>query len=64
MKEVNDAVELRKRIQQVFELAALPGMKEEDIRRILHFVVVGGGPTGAGALLAGYVGRRVAAGWL
>ncbi len=39
-------MELRQRIQSQFELAALPGTKEEDMRRALHFVVVGGGPTG------------------
>ena len=32
---------------QQFELAALPGTSEEDMRTALHFVVVGGGPTGA-----------------
>lgn len=46
MKEVRDAVELRKRIQQVFELAALPGTTEEEAANSLHFVIVGGGPTG------------------
>lgn len=46
MKEVSDCVGLRKRIQECFELAGLPGVTEEDRRRILHFVVVGGGPTG------------------
>ncbi|KAL4425486.1 hypothetical protein ABPG75_009502 [Micractinium tetrahymenae] len=46
MKEIPDSVGLRQRIQQQFELAALPGTKVEDMRRALHFVVVGGGPTG------------------
>lgn len=46
MKETKDAVKLRNRIQEVFELAALPGTEEEDIRKLLAFVVVGGGPTG------------------
>jgi NADH:ubiquinone reductase (non-electrogenic) len=46
MKEIPDSVGLRQRIQQQFELAALPGTKETDMRRALHFVVVGGGPTG------------------
>ncbi len=43
---------LRQRIQQQFELAALPGTKEADMRRALHFVVVGGGPTGAASGVA------------
>lgn len=46
MKEVSDTVALRKRIQEVFELAALPGTSDEERRKVLHFVVVGGGPTG------------------
>lgn len=46
MKEINDCVGLRKRIGEAFELAALPGVSEEDQRKALHFVVVGGGPTG------------------
>jgi len=39
MKEVSDCVGLRKRIQEAFELAALPGTSEAERRRILHFVV-------------------------
>ncbi|KAI3438808.1 hypothetical protein D9Q98_001225 [Chlorella vulgaris] len=46
MKEIADSVALRQRIQNQFELAALPGTSEEDMRTTLHFVVVGGGPTG------------------
>lgn len=29
-----------------FERASLPSLSEEERKRILHFVVVGGGPTG------------------
>lgn len=39
-------MELRRRISECFELAALPGVTEEECRTLLHFVVVGGGPTG------------------
>eukprot|EP00878_Enallax_costatus_P005917 GHUV01006208.1.p1 GENE.GHUV01006208.1~~GHUV01006208.1.p1 ORF type:complete len:338 (+),score=70.72 GHUV01006208.1:311-1324(+) len=46
MKEVSDTVELRRRVQEAFELAALPGTSEEERRKVLRFVVVGGGPTG------------------
>jgi NADH:ubiquinone reductase (non-electrogenic) len=46
MKEIPDSVGLRQRIQNQFELAALPGTSEDDMRTALHFVVVGGGPTG------------------
>jgi NADH:ubiquinone reductase (non-electrogenic) len=40
-------VGLRQRIQQQFELASLPGTSADDMQQVLHFVVVGGGPTGA-----------------
>lgn len=46
MKEIEDCVGLRKRISECFELANLPGTSERDKARALHFVVVGGGPTG------------------
>ena len=46
LKAVRDAVNLRRRIQEVFELASLPGASDEDIVKLLTFVVVGGGPTG------------------
>ncbi|KAG2487510.1 hypothetical protein HYH03_013928 [Edaphochlamys debaryana] len=46
MKEISDAVDLRKRIAEQFELASLPGTSEADRSQMLRFVVVGGGPTG------------------
>ena len=46
-QEISDTIALRKRIQDCFELAAVPGTSEADMRRTLHFIVVGGGPTGA-----------------
>ena len=46
-QEISDTIALRKRIQDCFELAAVPGTLEADMRRTLHFIVVGGGPTGA-----------------
>ncbi|GFR51585.1 hypothetical protein Agub_g14006 [Astrephomene gubernaculifera] len=46
MKEVSDAVGLRARIAQQFELASLPGTSAAERRAALSFVVVGGGPTG------------------
>lgn len=46
MKEVQHAVSLRRQIGENFELAALPDTSEEEMKRLLHFVVVGGGPTG------------------
>ena len=41
-----DAILIRRRILDVFETANLPGHSEEDRKRLLSFVVVGGGPNG------------------
>lgn len=46
LKEIADAVTLRNRIGQCFELASMPGLSPERIEALLRFVVVGGGPTG------------------
>jgi NADH:ubiquinone reductase (H+-translocating) len=45
MKSIDDALELRGRIFGAFELAELAD-EEEEIERLLTFVVVGAGPTG------------------
>jgi NADH:ubiquinone reductase (H+-translocating) len=45
MKSIDDALELRGRIFGAFELAELAD-EEEEIDRLLTFVVVGAGPTG------------------
>ncbi|MFT4010913.1 MAG: NAD(P)/FAD-dependent oxidoreductase [Nocardioidaceae bacterium] len=45
MKSIDDALELRGRIFGAFELAEL-AEDDEEIRRLLTFVVVGAGPTG------------------
>jgi NADH dehydrogenase len=45
MKSIDDALELRGRIFGAFELAEI-AEDEEDIQRMLTFVVVGAGPTG------------------
>nr|GEZ14997.1 external alternative NAD(P)H-ubiquinone oxidoreductase B2, mitochondrial-like [Tanacetum cinerariifolium] len=46
LKEVEDAIRIRRSIISAFEKASLPTVSEEEKKRILHFVVVGGGPTG------------------
>lgn len=46
MKEVEDAQNLRKRIMDCVEAASFPGINPEERKRLLHTVVVGGGPTG------------------
>ena len=46
LKELSDARVLRGRIIQCFERANLPGISADERRRLMHFVVCGGGPTG------------------
>ncbi|XP_010906380.1 external alternative NAD(P)H-ubiquinone oxidoreductase B2, mitochondrial isoform X4 [Elaeis guineensis] len=45
-KEVEDAQKIRRSVMDCFERASLPNLDEEERKRILHFVIVGGGPTG------------------
>lgn len=46
LKELSDARSIREHILECFERAAHPPQSEADRQRVLHFVVVGGGPTG------------------
>ncbi|KAG0179957.1 NADH:ubiquinone oxidoreductase [Apophysomyces sp. BC1021] len=46
LKEVWDAQKIRAKLMDCIETAAFPGQKAEEIDRLLHMVVVGGGPTG------------------
>jgi NADH:ubiquinone reductase (non-electrogenic) len=46
LKELADARAIRQRIIECFERACTPLQTEEERKRLLHFVVVGGGPTG------------------
>lgn len=46
LKDLADAREIRQRIIDCFEEAANPATSDEGRQRLLHFVVVGGGPTG------------------
>lgn len=46
LKEVEDAQKIRTSVIDCFENAILPGLTEEERRTNLHFVIVGGGPTG------------------
>ena len=45
-QEVWDARKIRNRILSNFELAIQPGIGREESKRLLHTVIVGGGPTG------------------
>ncbi|KAG6888259.1 hypothetical protein C0992_009148 [Termitomyces sp. T32_za158] len=46
MKELADAEKMQKRFMDCIETAAFPGQSNEEQERLLHMVVVGGGPTG------------------
>ncbi|KAI9795428.1 MAG: NADH:ubiquinone oxidoreductase [Piccolia ochrophora] len=46
LKEVGDAQSIRKRIMDCVETATFKDQSREEIERLLHMVVVGGGPTG------------------
>ncbi|KAJ5658433.1 External alternative NADH-ubiquinone oxidoreductase [Penicillium longicatenatum] len=46
LKEVNDAQKIRKRIMDCVETAMFKDQSDDEVKRLLHMVVVGGGPTG------------------
>lgn len=46
LKEVEDAQRIRRAVIDCFEKAVLPELTEEERKTSLHFVIVGGGPTG------------------
>lgn len=46
MKSVKDAATFRERILDCFEEASLPTLSAKQRKDILHFVIIGGGPTG------------------
>lgn len=61
LKEIADARQIRNQILKNFELALQPDVAEEEKKRLLHFVIVGGGPTGVefGAELYDFVKQDV-----
>lgn len=46
LKEVGDAQAIRKRIMDCCETAIFKDQSPDEVKRLLHMVVVGGGPTG------------------
>ncbi|XP_073008530.1 external alternative NAD(P)H-ubiquinone oxidoreductase B2, mitochondrial-like [Typha latifolia] len=46
LKEIEDAQKIRRSVMDCFERANLPNIDEEERKKNLHFVIVGGGPTG------------------
>lgn len=62
MKEIADARAVRQRIISNFERCLYPRVAVEEQKKLLHFVIVGGGPTGVefGAELYDFITRDVA----
>ncbi|CCM05611.1 uncharacterized protein FIBRA_07840 [Fibroporia radiculosa] len=46
LKDIRDARAIRSRIIECFEQANQPTITDDDRRKLLHFCIVGGGPTG------------------
>jgi NADH:ubiquinone reductase (non-electrogenic) len=46
LKELRDARRIRQRLIDVLERSSSPNIGKEELFRLLHFVIVGGGPTG------------------
>jgi NADH:ubiquinone reductase (non-electrogenic) len=46
LKEIGDAQQIRKKIMDCVETATFKDQSPEEVERLLHMVVVGGGPTG------------------
>lgn len=46
LKDIGDARKIRRRVLELFDLAILPTTTESVKKNLLHFAVVGGGPTG------------------
>ncbi|KAI1373417.1 FAD/NAD(P)-binding domain-containing protein [Hypoxylon crocopeplum] len=46
LRDVGDARKIRMKVLQGFEKAALPITTDEERKKLLHFAIVGGGPTG------------------
>jgi NADH dehydrogenase len=46
LRDVGDARAIRLKVLLAFEMAELPTTSDEERKKLLHFVVVGGGPTG------------------
>lgn len=45
-QEIEDAQKIRRTVIDCFERASLPNLTDEERKRVLTFVIVGGGPTG------------------
>ncbi|XP_039020120.1 internal alternative NAD(P)H-ubiquinone oxidoreductase A1, mitochondrial-like [Hibiscus syriacus] len=61
LREVNHAQEIRKKLLLNLMHSENPGLPEEEKKRLLHFVIIGGGPTGVefSGELSDFIGRDV-----
>ena len=61
LKEAQDARKIRARLHDCFEAASYPNLTTEEKKRLLTFVIVGGGPTGVefAGELHDFIGRDV-----
>lgn len=46
LKELPDAEKIREKLMECIETAHFPGQSEAEVDRLMHMIVVGGGPTG------------------
>lgn len=46
LKQVDDALNIRRKVVNLFEQANFPGQSEDLLRKILTFAIIGAGPTG------------------
>ncbi|KAH9261319.1 hypothetical protein BASA82_001044 [Batrachochytrium salamandrivorans] len=46
LKSIQDSLRIRAKIMQLFESASVPNISIEEKKKLLNFVIVGGGPTG------------------
>jgi NADH dehydrogenase FAD-containing subunit len=62
LKSISDARAIRRRILDNFEAASLPTTTPEERKRLLSFVICGGGPTGVETAAVGLAAHRDAPG--
>lgn len=48
LKELEDAEKIRRKLMDCVETASFKDQADHEVDRLLHMVVVGGGPTGVG----------------
>ncbi|KAH8698956.1 putative pyridine nucleotide-disulfide oxidoreductase [Talaromyces proteolyticus] len=60
-KDIGDSRRVKRRVRECFELAALPITTEEMQKHLLHFAIVGAGPTGTelAATLRDFITRNM-----